>query len=62
MSKKHPVERARERGHNLVDDPPAHTLTNMNRQTCSKCGRAVLWGPEARHGYGTALEKDCVAS
>lgn len=55
--KKHPVERAKALGHKLVNDPPANMLSNMNRQTCTECGRAVLWNGST--SYGSALEAEC---
>ena len=60
VEKKHPVERAEALGHTLVNDPPANTLSNMNRMSCTQCGRAVLWNHET--AYGSALEAECKAS
>jgi len=53
------VEHAKKRGHELVYDPPANTLSRAARYTCRKCGRAVLatGGP----AYGSAIEEDCKA-
>jgi hypothetical protein len=45
------------RGHVLENDPP-HGLSRMRRQTCTKCGSAVLLRPDGS-GYGSALESDC---
>lgn len=56
---KHPVDRAKALGHKLVDDPPANMLSNMNRHTCTECGRAVLWN--GRTAYGSALDSECKA-
>jgi hypothetical protein len=52
-----PIKQAEAHGHKLVNDPPANTLSSMNRKTCSICGACVLWNSST--AYGSALEADC---
>lgn len=47
---------AEDNGHTLVDDPPSIPST-MNRQTCSKCGAAVLGNPN--NAYGSGITTRC---
>lgn len=54
------VGKATDRGHVLKNDPPANELSRVARQTCTKCGRAVLFS--GSHAYGSALESDCVTT
>lgn len=43
----------------FVDDPP-DTLSSMQRQICSTCGRSILTSPN--HRYGSALRFPCVSA
>ena len=52
------VTRARALGHDLENDPPANTLSGMNRMTCKTCGAAVLGNGSI--AYGGALDRKCV--
>lgn len=47
--------RARALGHELEPDPPSFSV--MGRQTCKRCGRAVLG--HSTTVYGSALEGKC---
>jgi hypothetical protein len=51
--------KATDEGHEMKYDPPANSLSRMNRYTCRKCGRAVLGNPGA--AYGSATEGPCTA-
>lgn len=51
------VEIATRLGHQLENDPPMLSL--MDRQTCTRCGLAVVGC--STHAYGSALEDECGA-
>ncbi len=51
-----PGERAADRGHVVVSDPP-HDLSAGRRWTCRKCGAAVI--DYRGNVYGSAIEQDC---
>lgn len=52
------VALARTLGHDMISDPPANTLSNMDRYSCKKCWRAVLGNGSTV--YGSAIEIDCI--
>lgn len=43
-----------QRGHKVNEDPPANTLSRVQRWTCSRCGKAAL--KHGAHWYGSAIE------
>ena len=51
------TEQAEDRGHELVNDPPANEISHVRRRTCMKCGRSVLAGDGSV--WGSALKEDC---
>lgn len=57
MKRPDAVARVGSLGHSMVDDPPANTLSNVSRSTCSRCGRSALCS--VGNWYGSALEEPC---
>lgn len=51
------IEKAKQLGHELVDDPPA-VICSMSRHTCVKCGCAVLGNNTTF--YGSATDTSCI--
>ena len=50
------LKAARAAGHDLTNDPP-HSLSSVNRYTCTKCGKAVLGSDD--NVYGSAVKEPC---